>query len=156
MSTTPRQTPEATGMNSTLKYTVLPLALVVLVVFGVTIISLGVGEQGKVRRTETGTMYSPPLFFGLTNMSYNPTSDRPAERTFPAYYEPTGGQQIPVSFWFQNPHPVPVRVAILGRSCTSCSSARLAVVPPESLRMIGPGPPGGGWWYRSPRKPRTT
>ena len=78
----------------------------------------------------TGTTYSPPLFFGLTDMAYDPTSDRPAERTFPGYYEPTGGQQIPVSFWFQNPHPVPVRVAILGRSCTSCSSARLAVVPP--------------------------
>lgn len=124
---------EATGMNSTLKYTVLPLALVVLVVFAVTIISLGVPGQGE-SDDPSGTTYSPPLFFGLTNMSYNPTSDRPAERTFPAYYEPTGGRQIPVSFWFNNPHPVPVRVAILGRSCTSCSSARLAVVPSEAIR----------------------
>lgn len=135
MSTTPRQKPEATGMNSTLKYTVLPLVLVVLVVFGVTIISLGVGDQ-KAADDPTGADFNPPLFFSLTNMAYNPTSERPSERTFPAYYEPTGGQQIPVSFWFQNPHPVPVRVAILGRSCTSCSSARLAVVPPEMIGML--------------------
>ena len=59
-----------------------------------------------------------------------------AKRTFPMFYEPSGGKQIPVSFWFQNPHPVPVRVAILGRSCTSCSSARLAVVTPEALRAV--------------------
>lgn len=69
-------------------------------------------------------------------MGYDPTSDQVAKRTFPGYYEPTGGKQIPVSYWFQNPHPVPVRVAILGRSCTSCSSARLAVVPLETVQKF--------------------
>jgi hypothetical protein len=123
-------------MNSTLKYTVLPLALVVLVVFGVTVISLGVGEQDQSGNGTAETTYTPPLFFAITEMAYDPTSDSLAKRTFPGYYEPTGGSQIPVSFWFHNPHPVPVRVAILGRSCTSCSSARLAVVPPEALRAV--------------------
>ena len=122
MSTIPRPKPEATGMNSTLKYTVLPLALVVVVVFGVTLISMGVGDQKAA--DPIGANFNPPLYFTLTEMVYDPTSDLVAKRTFPGYYEPTGGKQIPVSFWFQNPHPVPVRVAILGRSCTSCSSAR--------------------------------
>ncbi len=134
MSTTHRQTPEAKGMNSTLKYKVLPLALVVVVVFGVTIISLGVG---KPPTTEEGVVtYSPPLYFTLTEMAYDPTSEQMAKRTFPGYYEPTGGQHLPVSFWFSNPHPVPVKVAILGRSCTACSSARIAVVPPETIGAV--------------------
>ena len=120
-------------MNSTLKYTVLPLALVVLVVFGFTVISLGVGEQ-ETSDGGSGATYSPPLFFARTEMAYEPTSDHMGARTFPGFYEPTGGKQFPVSFWFRNPHPVPVKIAILGRSCTSCSSARVAIVPPEALR----------------------
>ena len=121
------------GMNSTLKV-VLPLVLLVVVVSGVTLISLGVGDRPP---TEEGSVqYSPPLYFALTEMAYDPTSDSLAKRTFPQFVEPTGGRQVPVSFWFYNPHPVPVRVAILRRSCTSCSAARLAVVPPEALRAV--------------------
>ncbi|HET6573383.1 MAG TPA: hypothetical protein VFG68_07265 [Fimbriiglobus sp.] len=132
MSTLPRQKPEATGMNSTLKYTILPLVLVVVVVFGITLISLGVGDQTTTE--PTGVMYSPPLYFTLTEMAYDPSSDQVAKRTFPGFYEPTGGKQFPVSYWFNNPHPVPVRVAILSRSCTQCSSARLAIVSSDAIR----------------------
>jgi hypothetical protein len=130
------------GMNATLKYTILPLVLIVAVVFAVTLISLGVGSGSGGE--DEAAQYLPPLFFTTDRMLYDPSSEDISKRTFPGYFE-VSDRQVPVSFWFRNPHPVPVRVSFLGSSCTSCSAARVAVVPPEAIRALNlHGAVGGG------------
>jgi hypothetical protein len=132
-------------MNSTLKYTVFPLVLVVLVVFGVTIIWLNLGDTKTDEGGGGAALKGPALYFSTNQIAYEPNSDVMAKRTFPGFFEQTGDREVPVSFWFRNPHPVPVRVVILGRSCTACSSGRLAVVPPEAMRSLdAQGAVGGG------------
>jgi hypothetical protein len=124
-------------MNSTLKYTGL-LALMAAVVFGATLISQYSFESPKA---VTGGGGDPakidgmPLRFTNNEMSYDPGSSDLGHRSFQGFYE-MGTNQVPVSFWFTNPHPVPVSVAVLHRSCSQCSSARLAVVPAAGVQTF--------------------
>jgi hypothetical protein len=144
VSTTPRQLPEATGMNSTLKYALI-LGLIVVLAFVVTIISLNVGPNTADDAGGGSAIQGPPLYFTTNQIAYEPSSDVMVKRTFPGFYEQTGDREVPVSFWFRNPHPVPVKVAVLYRSCSACSSARLKSIPPAAVRAVDAwGAVGGG------------
>lgn len=124
-------------MNSTLKYTGL-LALMAAVVFGATLISQYSVESPKAitgDASDPAKIEGMPLLFTNKEMSYDPGSPDLAHRSFQGFYE-MGTNQVPVSFWFTNPHPVPVSVAVLHRSCSQCSSARLAVVPDADVRKF--------------------
>lgn len=142
-------------MNSTLKVAV-PLVLFVAVIFGLTIIATQTpstppptgGEGGGDEDAPTG----PALNFASTKMAYRPDSDDLSARFFPGMFE-VSDVPVPISFWFQNPHKVPVKVSALNRSCTACSSARVAVFPDgamkdfqlkaaASLPLGAAGPPG--------------
>lgn len=111
-------------MNS-LKFA-LPVGLLVVVVFGATIISMNVGNQGTTGGSSGEFVPSgPPLYFTHEAIGYDPTSEDMVLRTFQGFYEP-GGPKVLIPFWFKNPHPVPVVIAAIGRSCTSCSTVRVA------------------------------
>jgi hypothetical protein len=124
-------------MNSTLKY-IVPLALLVVAVFGATLISQYSFESPKTLTNDTNDpakIDGMPLRFTNNEMSYDPGSSDLAHRSFQGFYE-MGTNQVPVSFWFTNPHKVPVKVTVLHRSCTQCSSARLAVVPEGDVQKF--------------------
>ena len=119
-------------MNSSLKYAI-PLGLIVIVVFGVTVINLNVvtpvnpvpvpGEDGEV----VGDLLS----FPLQKMGFDPapqTDDLWPQKYFQGFYE-VKDEQIPIPFWFRNKNKVPVSLTVTGRSCTSCTRARVAIVP---------------------------
>ena len=112
-------------MNSSLKYA-LPLGALVAVVFVATLISQNVGNQsiGGDDPNEF-RLNGPPLYFTHEAIGYDPTSEDMVLRTFQGFYEP-GGPKVLIPFWFKNPHPVPVGIGVLRRSCTSCSTVRVA------------------------------
>lgn len=112
-------------MNSTLKY-LLPLGALVAVVFVATLISQNVGDQsiGGDDPNEF-RLNGPPLYFTHEAIGYDPTSEDMVLRNFQGFYEP-GGPKVLIPFWFKNPHPVSVKIAVLGRSCTACSTVRVA------------------------------
>src|SRR5438105_6051601 len=86
------------------------------------------GEGGK-----TPTAAGPPLLFNSAEVHFDPASENIAYRSFPGFFE-IGDKVHWVSFWFRNPNTFPVRLAMRERSCTSCTSAKVAVVPTEFLR----------------------
>ena len=119
-------------MNSTLKLLFL-IGLVGLIVFGVTVISTyspdpGTTEGGGLEQTAPAQL----LRLDRLDARYDPASEDPAARFQTGIYE-VGEEERPSSFWFQNVNPTPVRLSILGRSCTSCTSARVALVPPQEI-----------------------
>ena len=121
-------------MNSTLKIA-LPLALVVIVIFGVTLISQNVGEippEDELVDTNTNKITGPPLVISATAIGYNPAAPDIESRSFQGFYE-LDKTAIPISFWFQNIQPVPVNIQALQRGCTSCTQARIGVVDQKSF-----------------------
>jgi hypothetical protein len=74
----------------------------------------------------------PPLVFRGAQIRYDPSSEEIAERAFSGFFE-VGTSINWVSFWFKNPHPFSVKMAMRGRSCTSCTSAKAAIVPEAAL-----------------------
>lgn len=126
-------------MNSTLKIGIALVALVG-VVFGVTIIAThtppaATSDKGKDGGADDDAPAGPALNFATTKILYAPESDELSSRFFPGVFE-VSDAAIPASFWFQNPHKVPVKVNALGRSCTSCSAARVAVFPDAAVKDL--------------------
>jgi len=124
-------------MNSTLK-TAIPIGLLVVVVSVLTLISQFTVKPpspggGADDDRAGGGPAGPPLEFNSQQVFYDPDSIIPANRAFPGFFE-VGDTIHWVSFWFKNPTPAPVRFMIRERSCTSCTSARIAVVPDDLLR----------------------
>jgi hypothetical protein len=124
-------------MSSTLKIG-LALALFVVVIFGVTMIATNTpSSTSQTGGTEGGNEdeapAGPALSFATTGVRYDPTSDDLTSRYFPGYFE-MSDVHVPVSYWFQNPHKVPVKVNALSRSCTACSAARVAVFPHDAMK----------------------
>lgn len=124
-------------MNSSLKLGV-GLGLFAAVIFGVTLVSQFSGtnpkrvpEGGPDAPSEVGT----PLLFVTNKMFYEPSSEYLPYRSFPGFFEP-GEQLQAATFWFQNPYPKPVKVAVLARSCTACTSARLGVLPAGATAAV--------------------
>jgi len=126
-------------MNSTLKTAAL-LLLVVLLVSAVTIITQFSATTTKTVDTSGGTQPEgggadgPPLALSAGEVHYDPEDlASVANRSFSGFFE-TGDTTHWVSFWFKNENPFPVKVGMRDRSCSSCPSARVAVVSGDELR----------------------
>lgn len=123
-------------MNSTLKVAV-TLVLFVAVIFGLTIIATytpptpSTGGSGGDDDAPAG----PALSFASTKMAYSPDSEDLSMRFFPGVFE-VSDVQVPISFWFQNPHKVPVKASAQGRSCVQCSAARLIVFKNDDMKAF--------------------
>ncbi len=126
-------TPSSSSGGSPLKL-VIPIALLVAVVFGVTFISqyspksvdddteAGLRGQSGVGRAE------PPLRFNSSIRQWGPESLQ--DLIFPGFYE--GGETLnSASFWFENRNAAPVTMQLASVSCTKCSGGRLAAIPPD-------------------------
>lgn len=122
-------------MKSTLKL-LLPILLVGLVVFVMTVIST-YSPSTTDTNDPAADLTRPAQLLRLARLDarYDPTSDDPAERFLTGIYE-VGEEERPTSFWFQNVNPAPVRLSVVGRSCTSCTSARAALVSPSDLAGV--------------------
>lgn len=121
-------------MNSTLRNLLL-IGLFVATVAAVTLISqfsVTPTVQSDVTLGPDGepAPAGPPLAFRDATMFFDPASENIAQRSFAGYFE-VGATVHWVSFWFKNPNPFPVRLTMKARSCTSCTSAKVAVVPPD-------------------------
>ena len=121
-------------MGSTLRVFI-PIVLVFGVVFTLTVVKkLDTTPPRPSGDDKTATTVMP-LRFTYTEVRYDPTSDDPLYRHFPGFYE-VSDQENTASFWFRNTNPTPTEVQVLGRSCTSCTAARLAVVPASGIRDL--------------------
>ena len=127
-------------MNSGVK-TVLILLLLGGVVFGVTVIASYTGgfqqvAPGDDPSGEAGGPVGEPLVFALTEVGYDPLSTDADwgnyKRAFPGFYEVSPELNYQ-TFWFQQPHKKEVRVAVKGRSCSACTSARIGTLPADPL-----------------------
>ena len=125
-------------MRATIKLG-LGVGLLAGVVFGLTFISQYTAGTDSPKPGAgggpDGAVGGPPLSFSTTRMVYDPASEELAHRQFGGFYE-VSPVEVPASFWFQNPHPVPVTVTVRGRSCSSCTSARVAVVPADAVAAV--------------------
>lgn len=151
------------GLKSALKV-VVPIAALVGVIFGVTLLSMytpkpaqdetkGEGGDAAAPRGE------PPLRFFTSTRAWDPPSVAPEfrhlpliapsrdpakaespyafsvqDRVFPGFYEPGASTPRRAAFWFENRNPRPVAVQLQGVSCSACSGGRVAAVPPEVAR----------------------
>lgn len=124
-------------MNANLK---IALALVALVaaVIGVTVItqfSEADPEKKPVGPAGAGFLGGMPLAFKDANLYYNPQSDNFALREFGGFFE-VNAEVHWATFLLRNPNPVPVKVSAQSRSCTACTTARLAVLSADESRAM--------------------
>lgn len=126
-------------MNANLKI-VLALAAVGIGIFGITIISNYTQDEVKPPADGGGPTIGgdtsdavEPVRYVTTQIFYDPKSDNPTLRDFPGFFE-VNDQEHPVIYWIQNPNRVPVEVAALSRSCSSCTNVRMAIFPGEARR----------------------
>ncbi|MGL6074977.1 MAG: hypothetical protein ACRC8S_12525 [Fimbriiglobus sp.] len=114
----------------------LAVGMLLLVVFGVTIISqyTGAPVENDQKNSNAVMITGPALSFATTEMKFDPAAQEGDwhKRYFQALYE-VNDQLQRVNFWFKNPHPLPVTVTVRGRSCTSCTSASIVVIPADQL-----------------------
>ena len=111
------------------------IGLFLAFVFGMTFIFQYAGntdDDGDKFIDDTQAIVGPPLRFSIDKMYYNPTSEELPQKYFQSFYE-VSEQLALVSFWFQNPHPLPVTLTVRGRSCTSCTSAKVAIIPNAAI-----------------------
>ncbi len=121
-------------MNSNVKIA-LALGAVVLAVAGITIIS-SYSDTDKPADAKGGGVpvaaVIEPVRCTLTQIIYNPQSEHRVQREFPGFFE-VNDQEHSADFWFQNVNAEAVEVAALKRSCSACTSARLAVFPARPI-----------------------
>jgi len=117
-------------MGSTLKVFI-PIVLVFGVVFTLTVVKKLDTTPSPSSDSKTPATVMP-LRFTYTEVRYDPAADEPLLRHFPGYFE-ISDQENTASFWFRNTNSTATEVQVLGRSCTSCTAARLAVVPPTGV-----------------------
>lgn len=113
------------------------VVMLVGVVFVATLISQysGTPDPGPVASGTDPVLTGPPLRFTVDKMMYDPASEELPHRHFTGFYE-VSPELVPASFWFQNVHPSPVELTVRGRSCTSCTSARVAVIKPGQVDAL--------------------
>lgn len=118
-------------MNSTLKM-IIPIVLVFGVVFAVTVIKkIDNTPPADTFGTDTPST-TMPLQFSYTKLKYDPQSSELWNRNFEAFHEVSDVER-PACFWFRQTALEPTLIRVLGRSCTSCSSARVATIPQEAM-----------------------
>ena len=116
-------------MNSTWKG-IAVLVLIVLLIFGATIVSMYTGSTDTKDTPTDGSdaIIGPPLNFSTKEVYYDPQDEESSvRRYFTGFYE-AGETYAKVWIWFKNEYTIPVNVAVLGRSCSRCTSASLAIV----------------------------
>src|SRR5262245_49672155 len=104
---------------------VIAIVLVMGLIFGVTYITQFTGTD--VQTKDDPASSAMPLIFAHQEVRRNPLSDDPHDRYFPGFFEM--GSESSTLFWFRNERPVDVTFGFKGFSCSSCTSARVAVVP---------------------------
>ncbi len=119
-------------MNSSVK-TGLVVGLVMLVIFGATVISQFTSTPKNPDEGGPGDAPVQPLRLSTLDRKYDPFSDDPAERFFQAYHEPDSNNPAKATYWFQNVNPTPVRVTIRGVSCGSCSFFSVRAMPAKDV-----------------------
>ncbi len=120
-------------MNSTLK-TALPIVLVVVMVFGLTFMSQFTAPT-KPREEAEAVEDLPVLVIGNTERTYNPSHPDAVNRVFQSYFEiGTEGKDNRVGFFVRNVRPAGVSLTALAPSCTTCTSIRGTVLPPDVFR----------------------
>jgi hypothetical protein len=119
---------------------ILGVGMLLLVIFGLTLVSQYTASttEDPITQTEKSeTVQGPPLIFTNSVVAFEPNADDDNyhKKYFQGFYELTDSL-VKVNFWFKNPHKVPVTVTVRGRSCTSCTSANVAVVSPEAIKQF--------------------
>lgn len=116
---------------------VLGVGMLLLIVFGVTVISQYAGGPGNdvSKSDEPAGIAGVPLLFAKNEMSFEPGSEDLDKKYFQGFFEVTD-QLLKVNFWFKNPHKQPVFFTVRGRSCSACTSANVAVVSPEAMKRF--------------------
>jgi hypothetical protein len=143
-----------------LTHVVLPIALVVGAIFGITFITSYTSpskQEDKPPPGKQGTSSEPPLrFFSMEGTPGTPfdlakmlqaPSESGADGRATGIGELAGsyrrsmyqadveiGETGHHDFWFQNSHPQAVRVTLQGKSC-QCAGARVGVVPPAAWQQ---------------------
>ena len=122
----------------------LGVAMLCAVVFTVTLIKQ-VAPAGSPGAGGTGMPgeSSVPLSFTSDQLFYSPGDDNVTRRYFDGFYEPSSSALVAAPFWFQNPHAEPVTVTVRGRSCTACTSARMATIPADRVERFQLAVAGG-------------
>ncbi|MBA4065947.1 MAG: hypothetical protein C0501_19960 [Isosphaera sp.] len=132
----PPAAPAPGGLGRTLKIAI-PVVVGMAVIFGFAFFSQYSPTDPKegddpVRGNE------PPLRFFSAERHWDPDGSL-QERAFPGFYErqaSAAGTPNGAAFWFENRNPKPVRMQVKGVSCSACSGARLAPIPPAVTRDI--------------------
>ncbi len=116
---------------------VLGVGMLLLIVFGVTVISQYAGSPvNDVAKSDTpAEIAGVPLLFAKNEMAFEPGSEDLDKKYFQGFFEVTD-QLLKVNFWFKNPHKQPVFFTVRGRSCSACTSANVAVVSAEAVKRF--------------------
>lgn len=124
-------------MNASTLKILVPLALLIAVVFAVTFFSQYTpNDPVELEGATGGGSTEKPLEFFTNTRVWNPvSSDSLQNRTFPGFYKADGTQQT-TTFWFRNSNPKPVAIQLERASCTSCSGASVAALPPDATRFL--------------------
>ena len=113
----------------------LGVAMLCAVVFAVTLIKQ-YAPPSSAGTPDGGGDASVPLSFTSNQLYYSPGDESISRRYFDGFYEPSSSALVAAPFWFQNPHAEPVTVTVRGRSCTACTSARLATISAERVEKF--------------------
>jgi hypothetical protein len=123
-------------VNQTLKIAI-PVVVGMAVIFGVTFFAQYTPKSGENEgEGGSGGGNEPPLRFFSSERHWDPSPLASLQhRTFPGFYERVDAPNA-AAFWFENRNPKPVRMQIAKVSCSSCSGARVAPIPPATARAV--------------------
>jgi hypothetical protein len=121
-------------MKSFLK-TVLPIVIMGAIIFGVTFMSqFTMTDKQKDDAKDASGNQTHPLLAGNTERKFDPLNEEPINRLFNCFFEVgTPDERNRVGFIIRNPRTQPLRMSALVPSCTACTAARAAVIPPKAL-----------------------
>ena len=130
----PDPAPRDTSSAKTMFKVAVPLVLLLAVVFGVTF--FGINKPPEIKDDDSKKKAEPSggkgLVFYSATRRWDPSPDAsPADQVFPGFFEP-GEQTHATHFWFENRNPAPVTLQLVQVSCSACSGARVAPVPPDA------------------------
>jgi hypothetical protein len=114
---------------------IIVFGLFIALVFGLVLITELTGGEDPATANQTNAdgkvPVGAPFVFPNSICRFDPQSEELQNRMFRGFYEI--GETDTAFFWFKNRSPRPVTITSLGASCTTCSSARITHVAPESL-----------------------
>jgi hypothetical protein len=123
------------GVKSMLKIAI-PLVVLVAVVFGITYFSRYTQKDND--NNQNAGSVEPPLRFGSSMRQWIPFGTL-QDQSFPGFYEAradAAGPKNAAAFWFENRNRGSVTMQKTWVSCTACSGARVAPIPPDVTRQL--------------------